>query len=178
MNLFSFPLYATLLCTTGAFTSSVNPIHPVSPTRVYARNEKAWAPAVAALVTWTLASQIVLAAPVAVDQTQAKNPLSFLVEEKPPPVYEKLDFSLPSYDTASKATGFGEGKYVRNLEGTSSEESSEVDKQREAMLKAEAARKARVQQAKELARMREEEDQARAQAKREEAARRLRGIFD
>jgi hypothetical protein len=55
---------------------------------------------------------------------------------------------------------------------------SEKDKQREAMLKAEAARQARIEQAKELARMREAEDQARAQAKKEEAARRLRGIFD
>jgi hypothetical protein len=178
MNILSLSVFFSFLCTTGAFTSPINQNHQVFLTKLNSRNEKPWAPAVAAFITLTMASQIALAAPIAVDQTQAKNPLSFLVEEKPPPVYEKLDFSLPSYDTASKATGFGEGKFVRNLEGASSEESSEVDKQRDAMLKAEAARKARLQQAKELAKMREEEDQARAQAKREEASRRLRGIFD
>jgi hypothetical protein len=150
-----------------------------------------WAPALAAAVVgWTMASQIAWAGPppilittftVAVTST-AKNPLASMFEEKPQPVYEKLDFSLPSYDTSKSAVGFGDGTEVRtrNLAPLTSDgtDKSEQDKQRDAMLKAEAARQARIQQAKELAKMREAEDQLRAQAKKEEAARRMRGIFE
>lgn len=152
-----------------------------------------WAPAfAAAVVGWTVASQVALAGPppipmttftVAVTSTStSKNPLASMFEEKPQPVYEKLDFSLPSYDTSKSAAGFGEGAEVRtrNLAPSASDgtDKSEQDKQRDAMLKAEAARQARIQQAKELAKIREAEDQLRAQAKKEEAARRMRGIFE
>jgi hypothetical protein len=153
-----------------------------------------WVPAfAAAVVGWTMASQVALAAPpppiattftVSVTSTATtKNSLASMFEEKPAPVYEKLDFSLPSYESSKSATGFGEGTEVRtkNLApslAADGSDQSEQDKQREAMVKAEAARKARVAQAKELTKMREAEDQLRAQAKKEEAARRMRGIFD
>lgn len=153
-----------------------------------------WVPTfAAAVVGWTMASQVALAGPpppiattftVAVTSTSTtKNSLASMFEEKPAPVYEKLDFSLPSYESSKSATGFGDGTEVRtkNLApslAADGSDKSEQDKQREAMVKAEAARKARVAQAKELTKMREAEDQLRAQAKKEEAARRMRGIFD
>ena len=148
----------------------------------------AWAPYVAAaFFGWSFSTQIAAAAQpplshfiVAVTQTdQAKNPLASMFEQKPEPIYQKLDFSLPSYEASVSSTGFGEGTEARNLGSASTgADKSETDKQREAMRKAEAARQERIQQAKELAKMREAEDQLRAQAKKEEAARRIRGIFD
>jgi len=64
---------------------------------------------------------------------------------------EKLDFSLPSYDSSVKNTGgFGDGaEAILNMEGRrsgtlSDPGSGEAEKQREAMKKAEEARKAKL----------------------------------
>eukprot|EP00565_Helicotheca_tamesis_P002577 CAMPEP_0185725452 /NCGR_PEP_ID=MMETSP1171-20130828/1715_1 /TAXON_ID=374046 /ORGANISM="Helicotheca tamensis, Strain CCMP826" /LENGTH=157 /DNA_ID=CAMNT_0028393591 /DNA_START=60 /DNA_END=533 /DNA_ORIENTATION=- len=90
---------------------------------------------------------------------------------------EKLDFSLPSYDSAmkSKSVGFGDG-----TEAFLSGDTSKFEKQRqlEAMQKAEEARKQRLQQKKELDKLKEEELKERNKEKAAERARRMKGIFD
>jgi hypothetical protein len=177
MHIYSIAVAALIVCGASSLSQQPHQTQRANSSRQAVKNGF-WAPVTAAVVGWTLASQVALAQPIVMDPPSAKNPMASLFEQKPEPVYEKLDFSLPSYDSASKASGFGQGTEARNLGQTSTSDESEKDKQREAMLKAEAARQARIEQAKELARMREAEDQARAQAKKEEAARRLRGIFD
>ena len=98
---------------------------------------------------------------------------------------ERLDFSLPSYDSSIKGTGgFGDGaEAVLNMEGRKSGTlsdpgSGEAEKQREAMRKAEEARKAKLAGKKAEMKAREEEDKRRALEKKEERARRMKGIFD
>mmetsp|Transcript_4818 Transcript_4818/g.6281 ORF Transcript_4818/g.6281 Transcript_4818/m.6281 type:complete len:158 (+) Transcript_4818:153-626(+) len=90
---------------------------------------------------------------------------------------EKLDFSLPSYDSQikSKSVGFGDG-----TEAFLSGDTSKYEKQRqqEAMQKAEEARKVRLEQKKELDKLRDEETRARNREKAAEKARRMKGIFD
>lgn len=98
---------------------------------------------------------------------------------------EKLDFSLPSYDSSVKNTGgFGDGaEAILNMEGRrsgtlSDPGSGEAEKQREAMKKAEEARKAKLAEKKAEMKAREEEEKRRAIEKKEERARRMKGIFD
>jgi len=98
---------------------------------------------------------------------------------------EKLDFSLPSYDSSIKNIGgFGDGaEAILNMEGRGSGTlsdpgSGEAAKQREAMKKAEEARQAKLAEKKAEMKAREEEEKRRAIEKKEERARRMKGIFD
>jgi len=132
-----------------------------------------WAPVTAAVIGWTLASGVAVAA--APPTSASKSGMAVYFEKKQEASYEKIDYSMPTYNSG-KNMGFGEGTSVRDLDGGSTND--EKDLERQVMLKAEAARKARLQQKKEDMKIREAEDQVRAQLKKEENARRMRGIFD
>mmetsp|Transcript_46729 Transcript_46729/g.69109 ORF Transcript_46729/g.69109 Transcript_46729/m.69109 type:complete len:185 (+) Transcript_46729:83-637(+) len=151
-------------------------------TTLQAHNGNWWSPVAATAVGWTLASQIAVAGMLPannidrVHDSIASSPPSTLIsamESKTEPVYEKIDFSFPSYD--SKTYGFEQGAEARLSEGTGG---VEADKQAEAMKKAEAARLARLEAKREEAKVREAELKLRAKEKKAESARRLKGNFD
>jgi hypothetical protein len=146
-----------------------------------------WSPLTAAAVGWTLASQIASASMLPTTEQlsthqEAGTPTLLLSvaggkvsewfkeEEK---TYEKIDFSMPSYDT--KSIGFGDGSQgqVTEKKGIS----TEADLQAQAMKKAEAARQARLQEKREAMKAREAEDRARAEAKTAEGKERVSALF-
>jgi hypothetical protein len=145
-------------------------------TDLSAQNEKWGAATAAAVIGWTLATQFVGAAdlPPAVASTSS---IVAVLEKPAEPTYEKLDFTMPSYNAGSKiASGFGEGTEAR-LADTNSD-ATETDKQVVAMKKAEAARQERLKQQKEEAKAREADIKAREAVKKAERERRMKGIFD
>lgn len=151
---------------------------------------KEWCrPVATAAMGWTLASQIASAGmlstctPEQMSSPQVTGTPTLLLsvaggkvsewfkeEEK---TYEKIDFSMPSYD--SKSIGFGDGSQGQVTEKKGA--STESDLQAEAMKKAEAARQARLQQKREMMKAREAEDRARAEAKKAEAKERVGALF-
>jgi len=125
-------------------------------------------PAAAAAVGWTLATQIAGASmPPANEQMP-----SFPGESTTLIAAETIDFSLPSYNP--NMGGFGEGTEAKLSEVKGGDER---DKQKEAMLKAEAARQARLAQKKEDALVREAEGRARAEERKAAQADRFKEIF-
>lgn len=148
-----------------------------------------WSPVATAAMGWALASQIASAAMLStctpeqlstphvtctptllLSVTGGKVSEWFKEEEK---TYEKIDFSMPSYD--SKSIGFGDGSQGQVTEKKGA--STESDLQAEAMKKAEAARQARLQEKREAMKAREAEDRARAEAKKAEAKERVSALF-
>ena len=93
---------------------------------------------------------------------------------------EKLDFSLPTYDSAMKESGgFGTGTeaYLNKSGSLSDPGSGEADKQKEAMRKAEEARQRKLEEKKAERKALEEETKRRALEKKAENERRMKGIF-
>ena len=140
------------------------------------------APVATAALGWTLVTQVAVAdidQNVDVPSTFASTTTSLVLSEAP--AYEKLDFSMPSYNTGSSG-GFGQGTEARLGEpgptSLTDPGAGEKEKQEEAMKKAEQARQARLQEKKEAAKRREEEDRIRAQKKKLEREARMRGEFD
>lgn len=89
---------------------------------------------------------------------------------------EKLDFSLPSYESSLKNTGgFGDGnEAILNVKA----DSSETAKQKAAMKKAEEARQAAKEAKMAERKALEEEAKRRAAEKKKRDADRLKGIFE
>ena len=89
---------------------------------------------------------------------------------------EKLDFSLPSYESSLKNTGgFGDGnEAILNVKA----DSSEAAKQKAAMKKAEEARQAAKEAKMAERKALEEETKRRAAEKKKRDADRLKGIFE
>jgi paraquat-inducible protein B len=87
-----------------------------------------------------------------------------------------LDFSLPTYD--AKMSGFGEGKEAYLKTETVVQNGNEKEKQREAMAKAEEARKEALARKKAEQKEREEETKRRALEKKARDAERLKNIWN
>mmetsp|Transcript_24799 Transcript_24799/g.36702 ORF Transcript_24799/g.36702 Transcript_24799/m.36702 type:complete len:159 (-) Transcript_24799:256-732(-) len=131
------------------------------------RSMKPWfAPVAAAAVGWTLATGVACAN---VDSPPAITSNSIVVS------YEKLDMSMPSYGDSS-SVGFGEG--ARSEAVGVKTGVLEEDLQKEAMRKAEVARRERVAAKKAEMKALEEESKARAQQKKEENAARVKELFN
>ncbi len=138
-------------------------------TSLQASNNDFWLPTASSVVGWALLSQAAFATPNMLDR-HVQFPTNTIA-------YEKLDFSMPSYDassTSSSKLGFGDGEEAY----LDKDRDTEVDLQAQAMKKAEEARKARVAEKKKALKMREEEQKRREEEKKAENARRLKGIFD
>lgn len=167
-------LTAALSLAGFSFSAGFQPLQTVDrATRTSLKaHKKEWlAPAVTAAVGWTLAAQMAVAGPV-FDASQApiqESSSLYLADNM------SLDFSMPSYNPGSTASGFGEGVEAYLQEGGGN---GEKEKQMEAMRKAEEARKERLAKQKELAKQRAADDKARALAKKAENERRLKNIWD
>jgi hypothetical protein len=134
--------------------------------------------ATVAAMGWALASQIAVAGmlPTPADQEQQ----AAMVSSSSFVAVEKLDFSLPSYESSvSGSVGFGEGAEARLglTDSMTDPGSNEKAKQEEAMKKAEEARLARKQEQKRLQREREEEMRRRDEEKKADADRRIKELF-
>ena len=141
----------------------------IKKTALDASKNDFWLPAASSVVGWALLSQTAFANPNVLDR-DIQFPSNTIA-------YEKLDFSMPSYEassTSSSKVGFGDGAEAYLEE----DRDTEVDLQAQAMKKAEEARKARVAEKKKALKMREEEQKRREEEKKAENARRLKGIFD
>mmetsp|Transcript_17350 Transcript_17350/g.24382 ORF Transcript_17350/g.24382 Transcript_17350/m.24382 type:complete len:198 (-) Transcript_17350:234-827(-) len=183
-------------------STSVNAFCPPSNQRsgsllsATANNNKnnVWGSAAAAAVMgWTLVSQIAVASPLEdLEQQQqyqyqpsstivvSSSIMDNLFEKEPEPTYEKLDFSLPTYGAATKA-GFGEGKEAKLgklSDSLTDPGAGEAEKQAAAMRKAEEARQQRKAEQKEALKRQQEQDKIREAEKKAERERRMRGIFE
>jgi hypothetical protein len=168
----TFVFLVAVLASASAFAPSQNR-GPINTALQATSSNKSiwWSSAVAAAaVGFTLAtSQMAGAAPV--NEQMA----SFQGESAPTLMLaasETIDFSLPSYNP--NMGGFGDGTEAKLSEAKGGDEAA---KQREAMLKAEEARKARLVQKKEEAKAREAEEKARAQQRKEASKDRFKEIF-
>lgn len=170
----------TLALTASALVSGASafcpPQHQAASSSLAASNGK-WGPAVAATVVgWTIAAQVAGAAvaPQLPSSFASSSSIVSVKEKAADPTYEKLDFSMPSYNSASVSGGFGQGTEAR----LGAADNAEADKQKVAMQKAEAARQERLKQQKEETKAREADVKARELVKKAERERRMKGIFD
>lgn len=160
-------IIATLVASGNSFTPGRPSVS--KKTSLEASKNGFWLPAASSIIGWTLLSQATFANP-----NELGNQVQFPSNTIS---YEKLDMSMPSYDSSissTSKTGFGDGEeaYIDKDRDT------EVDLQAQAMKKAEEARKARLAEKKKALKMREEEQKRREEEKKAENARRLKGIFD
>lgn len=148
---------------------------------------KWWAPAAAAAMGWTLATQVAMAS-IPTNEQIPRSPhiasstsLIAAMKKEPDDVpYEKLDFSLPSYGSNTK-TGFGEGTqtFMGGSGGSLTDPGADESlKQAEAMRKAEAARKARIAEKNEATKAREAEAKVRGKQREAERKARMAGTFE
>lgn len=140
-------------------------LQPQNAVKANQAKKSLFAPVAAAAVGWTVATGVALAN---VDCPPAITSNSVVIS------YEKLDMSMPSY--GSSTVGFGEGAQSK-AEGVKTGVLEE-DLQREAMRKAEAARRERLAAKKAEMKALEEEARVRAQQKKEDNAARVKELFN